>query len=885
MCNPSVEPKAGSEDANRTTLEKFSDVVDASMSSFFGNLGESLAVRPCTYIGFAFLIVVGMGSGFAGFTSESRSEKLWIPQGTEAQDAQGVYNSNFEKPFRFDYIIGTPSSGGNMLDKANLQKFMTLHDSVEAASAEIEGETWNLNNLCFPLPGDGHPCFISSVLQFWDYDAATLAADTDVQATLKDTSKGSVEDLESFLSGFTVDGSSGDYSATGAKATYFLENRAEVIKGAFVDLPAETWEEKFLEIGETCVDGLSCYRFAERSFSDEFGGAIGGDIVLMNIGFLIIIMYLYLNLGKVGDRIGSRFALSMMSVLAIGLAIAASMGVSQLCGWPYTPVHSVLPFVLLGLGVDDSFVIMNSFVQTDPSADLKVRMKEAMSHAGVSITVTSLTDFVAFIISTSTSLPALASFCFYAATGILFLFLFQCIIFGAYVVIDARRQKARRMDCCCCFTVAENEAHDKARAEFEANPGRVSKFMKNSFGPWVVNKNVGILVTIASMGLLGAGIYGATQLKVESNQLDFVPDSSYIKSTFEMNDELFGGDGTPVSLVLEDFDYFAKQTELAGIAATLNGKAHLADTSNSVNFDSWYDQYVAYVGATPACYGACIGTDNLDNEGQFYTNLHKFLNTAGAKYNSSVVFNPDNYQDIKTSKISMKYSSEINDEASMQVEAMTQLRDEVAKLDVPAYAYTFEFLNWETFIIIEKEMIQNVTLCMAAVFVITLVLIAHPLTSFLVFFCVGCAIIEILGAMYYWGLVIDNVSVINLTLAVGLAVDYSAHVGHCFMLKDGNNRSERVISALADIGSAVLNGAISTFLAVVVLSGSQSYVFRVLFKQFFLTCLFGVMNGMVFLPVLLNWFGPRAYANASKGGHGGHGGHGAEMVKVDNMDV
>ena len=233
----------------------------------------------------------------------------------------------------------------------------------------------------------------------------------------------------------------------------------------------------------------------------------------------------------------------------------------------------------------------------------------------------------------------------------------------------------------------------------------------------------------------------------------------------------------------------------------------------------------------------------------------------------------------------MKYSSEINDEASMQVEAMTQLRDEVAKLDVPAYAYTFEFLNWETFIIIEKEMIQNVTLCMAAVFVITLVLIAHPLTSFLVFFCVGCAIIEILGAMYYWGLVIDNVSVINLTLAVGLAVDYSAHVGHCFMLKDGNNRSERVISALADIGSAVLNGAISTFLAVVVLSGSQSYVFRVLFKQFFLTCLFGVMNGMVFLPVLLNWFGPRAYSNASKGGHGGHAGHGAEMVKVDNMDV
>jgi predicted RND superfamily exporter protein len=199
---------------------------------------------------------------------------------------------------------------------------------------------------------------------------------------------------------------------------------------------------------------------------------------------------------------------------------------------------------------------------------------------------------------------------------------------------------------------------------------------------------------------------------------------------------------------------------------------------------------------------------------------------------------------------------------------------------VDAYCYTFEFSTWETFIIIGDEMIMNVSLCMVAVFVITLVLIAHPVTALLVFFCVGCAIMEILGAMYFWGLIIDNVSVINLTLAVGLAVDYSAHVGHCFMVKNASNKSERVIMALEDIGGAVLNGAISTFLAVVVLSASESYVFRVLFKQFFLTCLFGVFNGMVFLPVLLNWFGPEPYASAAAG-HGA----GAKVVVDDKMEV
>ena len=49
-------------------------------------------------------------------------------------------------------------------------------------------------------------------------------------------------------------------------------------------------------------------------------------------------------------------------------------------------------------------------------------MRAAMKHAGVSVTVTSVTDMVAFAIGTSTALPALSSFCVYAACGILLLY-------------------------------------------------------------------------------------------------------------------------------------------------------------------------------------------------------------------------------------------------------------------------------------------------------------------------------------------------------------------------------------------------------------------------------------------------------------------------------
>lgn len=102
---------------------------------------------------------------------------------------------------------------------------------------------------------------------------------------------------------------------------------------------------------------------------------------------------------------------------------------------------------------------------------------------------------------------------------------------------------------------------------------------------------------------------------------------------------------------------------------------------------------------------------------------------------------------------------------------------------------------------------------------------------------------------------------INIVLAVGLSVDYSAHVAHCFMTKAGD-KNARATEALADIGSAVLSGALSTFLAVVVLLFSSSYVFEILSKQFGLTVGLGVLHGLVLLPVLLSILGPSPFASA-----------------------
>ena len=43
--------------------------------------------------------------------------------------------------------------------------------------------------------------------------------------------------------------------------------------------------------------------------------------------------------------------------------------------------------------------------------------------------------------------------------------------------------------------------------------------------------------------------------------------------------------------------------------------------------------------------------------------------------------------------------------------------------------------------------------------------------------------IDLVGSIHFWQLEVNSISIINLVMAVGLVVDYSAHVIHNFILQ------------------------------------------------------------------------------------------------------
>lgn len=80
------------------------------------------------------------------------------------------------------------------------------------------------------------------------------------------------------------------------------------------------------------------------------------------------------------------------------------------------------------------------------------RVKKAMEHAGPSITITSLTNALAFAFGGLNSLTALRSFCVFAAVCIVMLYLIVMTFFLAVVVWDTERVGRHKGECCglCC---------------------------------------------------------------------------------------------------------------------------------------------------------------------------------------------------------------------------------------------------------------------------------------------------------------------------------------------------------------------------------------------------------------------------------------------------
>ena len=102
-----------------------------------------------------------------------------------------------------------------------------------------------------------------------------------------------------------------------------------------------------------------------------------------------------------------------------------------------------------GIGIDDMFVIVAAWRDTPVRHSLQDRMGATFSHAAVSITLTSVTDCLAFGIGATSPFRAVNYFCAYAGTACAFCYVYVITFFAACMAYSGKLEQQNRHIATC----------------------------------------------------------------------------------------------------------------------------------------------------------------------------------------------------------------------------------------------------------------------------------------------------------------------------------------------------------------------------------------------------------------------------------------------------
>ena len=236
-------------------------------------------------------------------------------------------------------------------------------------------------------------------------------------------------------------------SAQAVQYTYIIEHsrNPQIDEKSYLG-----WQEQMHEMTDEWSKNtkhVTIHLFSLQGLFDSFSEDIEFDQNLIVMAILAVGIYTFLALGNCSP-IHCRCYVALTGLICIILAYTCGFGLMFIFGAKTTGVHTLIPFLLIGIGVDDMFVMCNALDQTKLEDKAFVRIHAALGHAGPAITITSLTNALAFALGALSSLEALKSFCLFASMTIVFLYLLVMTVFLCILIWDTRRVEKKWTECC-----------------------------------------------------------------------------------------------------------------------------------------------------------------------------------------------------------------------------------------------------------------------------------------------------------------------------------------------------------------------------------------------------------------------------------------------------
>ncbi|MBN3325395.1 PTC1 protein, partial [Atractosteus spatula] len=216
----------------------------------------------------------------------------------------------------------------------------------------------------------------------------------------------------------------------------------------------ESWQRKFVEVVHQSIpqnSSHSIHAFSTTTLNDIMKSFSDVSVIRVAGGYLLMLAYACVTMLR-WDCAKSQGAVGLVGVLLVALSVAAGLGLCSLLGISFNAATTqVLPFLALGIGVDDMFLLAHSFTETSSNIPFKERTGECLRRTGTSVALTSINNMIAFFMAALVPIPALRAFSLQAAIVVVFNFAMVLLVFPAILSLDLHRREDKRLDILCCF--------------------------------------------------------------------------------------------------------------------------------------------------------------------------------------------------------------------------------------------------------------------------------------------------------------------------------------------------------------------------------------------------------------------------------------------------
>lgn len=834
------------------------------MSTSYRHFGETIARYRFYFLLIPILISLLLSLGIIRLTYIRDLEYLFSPINGRAKKDKDTINKlfpmniseNFDylrvvNKIRFGVVIIKNPDDRNMFQEQIFKSVLMVDEFIRSIYITWNGERMNFSRICAKYSGE---CSKMDVLDLKSrIKNISLGKDNIKYPTEFDSKTSRLITYPVSLGGVSIDKDNNVRKVEAIRLFYFLDNSDDV-----KDKIAIKWETEFLNtLNKMEFKGIEVTRIASSSLDNVT--ARNTDLILPTSPLSIVLIVIFSVLSCMSrDCIRSKPWLGFAACVSSGLSVAATFGLLMLCGVKYADINISVPFLILGIGVDDSFVLIAAWRRSNPKHSVESRMGESYSEAAVSITLTSITNFLSFSIGILTPFPIVQIFCLYASVAILSAYLYQITFFGACMAFSGFREEQELHPLTFKKIVVKNpdtgEAflpHSSEAQVFQPEDHNVMIFFRDYVGAFLGKKTGKLLVLTIMITYWGLCFWGVYMLEVGLDYRRLFPYGSYESEIMKYDFKYFTHYPDRIHIAITsplDYSDPQVQNKIENLLHKFENNNHISSSNYT---ESWLKYYKEFSTSNPHSWFFFHGF-NLSHKQDFIDGLKIFLNFPWAqRFKSDIIFN-ENHTDIVASRFFVQSLNVTYGE--LQKQLLLDCRNYVDNSDLPAVVHGLWFPVYEHLSIIKVTALQSIGV--AAICVTTTTLLFIPDFSCAISITIAIASIQlgVIGFMSLWNVNLDMISIIALVMSVGFSVDYSAHICYSYITSKKETSTERIKESLFAVGMPIIQGSISTVLGLTSLALTPSYSFTVVFKLVFLVILFATLHSLFAIPVLLSVF-------------------------------